>query len=61
MTPDVAARLQEFAQYLDDVDEAWQVIADAIVTARDKGRRVIGDRDSGDVLNDVIRALRNTP
>jgi hypothetical protein len=47
------------ADFLDSDDEVWQLAADAIAASRDRGVRKIGDRDSGDVLNDLITALRD--
>lgn len=47
------------ADLLDGDDDVWQFAADAITDSRDKAPRSPDDRDSGDVLNDVIAALRN--
>lgn len=46
------------ADLLDGDDAVWQVAADAITDSRDRAPRVPDDRDSGDVLNDLIAALR---
>lgn len=48
----------EFAEILAHDDDAFQLVADAIADSRDKGFRHVRDRDSADVLNDVIAALR---
>ena len=42
-----------------DKDDVYDFVADAVATARDKAPRDDADRDTGDVLNDVIDALRN--
>lgn len=49
----------EIADLLDSDDDVWQLAADAIAESRDKGPRAPDDRDSGDVLDDVITALRS--
>ena len=48
----------EVADLLDSDDDVWQFAADAIAESRDRAPRAPGDRDSGDVLNDLIAALR---
>lgn len=40
-------------------DQVWELVADAITASRDRAPRTADDRDSGDVLDDVITALRN--
>lgn len=47
MNADVAARLREFGQYLDDVDEAFEFVAQTYLDAL--------DNDGG--LQDVIDTL----
>lgn len=50
----------EIADLLDSDDDVWQLAADAIADSRDKARRHPNDRDSGQVVNDLIAALRAT-
>lgn len=47
-----------FVELLDANDEAWQLAADAIADARDKAPRLPDDRDSGEVLDYLLAALR---
>ena len=51
-------KLLALADLLDGDDELWQTVADAITEARQKAPRHPEDRDSGEVLDDVITALR---
>lgn len=53
--PEKAAQI---ADLIDDDDDLWQLVADAISDSRDRAARVSDDRDSGDVVNDLIAALR---
>lgn len=50
----------QIADFLDFDDELWEFVADAISDARNKGLapRDPLERDSGQVLEDVIAALR---
>jgi hypothetical protein len=48
----------EAAELIDSDDEVWQLAADAIASSRDKAPRLPDDRDSGQVVNDLIAALR---
>jgi hypothetical protein len=48
------------ADLLDSDDELWQVAADAIAASRDRAPRAADDRDSGDIVSDLIDALRAT-
>lgn len=54
-----AADLRTLADLLDR-DEIFDVVAGAITESRDKAPRHPEDRDSADVLNDVIGVLRAT-
>lgn len=53
----LAEDLHRLADVLDR-DDVYNFVADAIATARDKAPRAHNDRDTGDVLNDLIAALR---
>jgi hypothetical protein len=53
-----AEKAQQIADLLDDDDDLWQLVADAIASSRDRAARVPDDRDSGDVVDDLIAALR---
>lgn len=46
------------ADLLDGDDDLWEIAADAVLASRKKAPRHPDDRDSGDVLNDMIAALR---
>ena len=50
--------LRSLADTLDD-DDVFDFVAGAIADARDKADRSPGDRDSADVLTDVIAAIRS--
>jgi hypothetical protein len=54
MNADTAAQL---ADLLDD-DDTYDFVAGAIADARDRAPRHPDDRDTGEVLDDLIRALR---
>jgi hypothetical protein len=49
--------LHRLADLLDQ-DDVYDFVADAIAEARDKAPRVSDDRDTGEVLDDLIAALR---
>lgn len=51
------AELLTVAEFLDR-DDIYDIVADCIVISRDKAPRHPDDRDSGDVLDDVIAGLR---
>lgn len=51
------ADLRQLADLLDK-DEVYDVVAGAITDSRNKAPRHPQDRDSADVLDDVIAALR---
>ena len=50
---------RQIAELLGSDDEIWLFAAGAIADSRDQAPRTADDRDSGDVLNDLITALRN--
>jgi hypothetical protein len=54
----VTAEHRRLADLLDE-DDTFDLVAGAIAESRDKEPRHPDDRDSGDVLQDVIEALRN--
>jgi hypothetical protein len=60
MTPAEARQLADLL----DRDDVWERVADALDAARDKGPRArdddgeVCDRNSSDVLDDVITTLR---
>lgn len=58
MTADQQHTARQIADLLDSDDDVWQLAADAIADSRDQAARLPDDRDSGDVLNDLIAALR---
>jgi hypothetical protein len=58
-TPEELSRLHEVANLLDD-EPVWTFVVDALIESRDRAARHPDDRDSGDLLDDVIAALRNT-
>lgn len=41
-----------------DQEEIFIYVADEIMLARDKAKRCVGDRDSAEVLQDVVDALK---
>jgi hypothetical protein len=53
-----ADQLRQIADLLDGDDGIFDVAAGAIADSRDKAARHPEDRDSADVLTDVITALR---
>lgn len=58
MNPAQRRIARQIADLLDTDDDLWQLAADAISDSRDRAPRDPDDRDSGDVLNDLIAALR---
>lgn len=54
----LAADLHRLADLLDR-DDVYEFVADAIATARDKAPRDENDRDTAEVLDDLIAALRD--
>ena len=58
-TPEQVSRLHEVAALLDD-EPVWTAVVDALIDSRDRAPRHPNDRDSADLLDDVIAALRNT-
>lgn len=59
MTPEQQQAAHNAADLLDSDDDVWQVAADAIAASRDRASRSPDDRDSGEVLDDLIAALRS--
>lgn len=49
MNADVAARLREIGQFLEDVDEAWEFVADALID---------GPEDRGDAVDHLVAVLQ---
>lgn len=49
MNPDVANRLREFGQLLDDVDEAWMFVADTLIS---------GPKEGGAATNNLVDTLK---
>lgn len=60
MNAEQKAKARKIADWLDAEDDLWEFVADAISDARNKGLapRDPLERDSGQVLEDVIAALR---
>ena len=52
MNPDIAARLREFGQLLDDVDDAWQFVADTLIDGPEEGGEAV------DNLIDTLKAAK---
>lgn len=55
----LAEDLHRLADLLDR-DDVYEFVADTIATARDKAPRDDNDRDTAEVLDDLIAALRAT-
>lgn len=58
-TPEELSQLHDVADLLDD-EPVWTAVVDALIDSRNGAPRIPGDRDSADLLDDVIAALRNT-
>lgn len=61
MNAEQQAKARQIAEWLDDDDYLWTFVADAISDSRNEAvaPRDPLDRDSGEVLEDVIKALRS--